>query len=46
MIIAKFGEAGPLEISALFAAGLALFVITLLANAAAAVLVNSSKGKK
>jgi phosphate transport system permease protein len=46
LIIAKFGEAGPLEISALFAAGLALFVITLLANAAAAVLVNSSKGKK
>ena len=45
LIIAKFGEAGPLEISALFAAGLALFVITLLANAAAAVLVNSSKGK-
>jgi phosphate transport system permease protein len=46
LIIAKFGEAGPLEISALFAAGLALFVITLVANAAAAVLVNSSKGKK
>ena len=46
LIIAKFGEAGPLEISALFAAGLALFVITLLANAAAAVLVSSSKGKQ
>ncbi len=46
LIIAKFGEASPLEVSALFAAGLALFVVTLLANAAAAVLVNSSKGKK
>lgn len=46
LIIAKFGEAGPLEISALFAAGLALFVTTLLANAAATVLVSSSKGKQ
>ena len=46
LIIAKFGEASPLEVSALFAAGLALFVVTLLANAGAAVLVNSSRGKK
>lgn len=46
LIIAKFGEASPLEISALFAAALALFVLTLLANAAAAALVNSSKAKK
>lgn len=46
LIIAKFGEASPLEISALFAAALALFVLTLVANAAAALLVNSSKAKK
>jgi phosphate transport system permease protein len=46
LIIAKFGEASPLEISALFAAALALFVVTLLANAASSVLVNSNKGKK
>jgi phosphate transport system permease protein len=46
LIISKFGEASPLEISALFAAGLALFVVTLLANAGAVALVNSSKGKK
>ena len=46
LIISKFGEATNIEISALFAAGLALFVVTLLANAGAVALVNSSKGKK
>ena len=45
LIISKFGEAQPLEISALFAAGLALFVVTLLANAGAAYLVNRTKAK-
>ena len=35
MIIQKFGEAGKTEISALIAAGLVLFILTLLVNFAA-----------
>lgn len=45
LIISRFGEASPLEVQALFGAGLALFLITLLANAAAAALVNAT-GKR
>ena len=43
LIVSKFGEAQPLELSALFGAGLALFVVTLLANAAATTLVNRTR---
>ena len=32
MFVSKFGEAGDLELQALMAAGLALFVVTLLVN--------------
>jgi phosphate transport system permease protein len=32
LIVSKFGEAGDLELQALMAAGLALFVVTLLVN--------------
>ena len=40
MIISKFGEANPSEVSALMAAGLVLFIITLLVNWVAAWIVN------
>ena len=43
LIVSKFGEAQPLELSALFGAGLALFIVTLLANAAATTLVNRTR---
>jgi len=46
LIVSRFGEALPLEISALFGAGLALFVVTLLANAGATFIVNSSTKKR
>jgi phosphate transport system permease protein len=40
MIILKFGEASPQEVKALMAAGLILFVVTLLVNLAADAIVN------
>lgn len=42
LIVSKFGEASAFELSALFGAGLALFVVTLIANAIATTLVNRS----
>jgi phosphate transport system permease protein len=39
MIISKFGEANPDEISALMAAGLVLFVFTLIINSIASYIV-------
>ena len=46
MIANEFGEAQGLHRSALFAAGLVLFVLTLLVNAAARVLVSrASRGR-
>ncbi len=43
MILSKFGEAGPAEIEALLAAGLVLFVITLLVNWLAAFIVDKAQ---
>ena len=43
LIVSRFGEAGPTEVSALFGAGLALFLVTLAANAAASVIVKNVK---
>jgi phosphate transport system permease protein len=40
MILLKFGEAGPAEVRALMAAGLSLFVVTLIVNSVADVIVN------
>ena len=40
LILLKFGEAGPAEVDALMAAGLVLFVLTLIINAIANILVN------
>jgi len=47
LILLRFGEASPYEVKALMAAGLVLFVLTLLVNFAADLLVNSfgSKGR-
>lgn len=45
LIVSRFGEAQPLELSALFGAGLALFLITLLANATAAAIVTATTKK-
>lgn len=42
MILLKFGEAGPQEIKALMAAGLVLFLLTLLVNSLANLIVKSS----
>jgi phosphate transport system permease protein len=42
LIILKFGEAGPYEIKALMAAGLVLFLLTLMVNAIANVIVKST----
>ncbi|MFM1950366.1 MAG: hypothetical protein RL418_53 [Actinomycetota bacterium] len=39
LILAKFGEAGPAEISALLAAGVILFLVTLMVNAIASYIV-------
>ena len=45
LILLKFGEAGPAEVKALMAAGLALFILTLIVNSAADAIVNrTSKG--
>lgn len=47
MILLKFGEAGPDEVKALMAAGLVLFVVTLIVNSIADIIVRrSSKGGK
>lgn len=43
LIALRFGEASPLEIRALMAAGLALFVLTLIVNAIASVIVSRSR---
>jgi phosphate transport system permease protein len=40
MILLKFGDAGPAEVKALMAAGLSLFVVTLLVNSVADIIVN------
>jgi phosphate transport system permease protein len=45
LILLKFGEAGPYEVDALMAAGLILFVLTLLVNAVADLLINRFGGK-
>jgi phosphate transport system permease protein len=45
MILLKFGEAGPQEIKALMAAGLVLFLLTLLVNLGADLVVRRSGGK-
>lgn len=45
LILLKFGEAGPYEVDALMAAGLILFVLTLLVNAAADFLITRFGGK-
>jgi phosphate transport system permease protein len=45
MILLKFGEASPTEISALMAAGLVLFMLTLLVNSLADLIVNRTGGK-
>ena len=45
MILLKFGEAGPEEIKALMAAGLILFVLTLVVNSLADFIVRQSGGK-
>ena len=45
LILLKFGEAGPYEVDALMAAGLVLFLLTLLVNATADVLINRFGGK-
>jgi phosphate transport system permease protein len=39
MILAKFGEAGPEEVAALMAAGVVLFIVTLLVNSLASYIV-------
>lgn len=45
MILLKFGEAGPQEIKALMAAGLILFLLTLIVNSVADFIVARSGGK-
>jgi phosphate transport system permease protein len=45
LILLKFGEAGPAEVDALMAAGLVLFILTLLVNAVADLLINRFGGK-
>jgi phosphate transport system permease protein len=42
LIILKFGEAGPYEVKALMAAGLVLFLLSLVVNAAANLIVKST----
>ena len=43
MIATRFGEAGPYELKGLMAAGLVLFVVTLMVNAAATAIVSRSR---
>ena len=45
MILLKFGEAGPTETRALMAAGLVLFLLTLLVNSIANTIVSRTGGK-
>lgn len=45
LILLKFGEAGPQEVDALMAAGLVLFLLTLVVNAISDILINTF-GKK
>jgi phosphate transport system permease protein len=45
LILLKFGEAGPAEVDELMAAGLVLFILTLLVNAVADLLINRFGGK-
>lgn len=45
MILLKFGDAGPQEIKALMAAGLVLFLLTLVVNSIADFIVSRSGGK-
>ena len=45
LILLKFGEAGPYEVDALMAAGLILFLLTLLVNATADYIINRFGGK-
>ena len=45
LILLKFGEAGPYEVDALMAAGLILFILTLIVNAMADLLINRFGGK-
>lgn len=45
LILLKFGEAGPNEVDALMAAGLVLFILTLIVNAIADFLINRFGGK-
>ena len=45
LILLKFGEAGPYEVDALMAAGLILFLLTLIVNAVADLLINRFGGK-
>jgi phosphate transport system permease protein len=45
MILLKFGEAGPTETRALMAAGLALFILTLIVKSIANVIVTKTGGK-
>jgi phosphate transport system permease protein len=45
MILLKFGEAGEGEIKALMAAGLVLFILTLVVNSIADLIVKSTGAK-
>lgn len=45
LVLLKFGEAGPYEVDALMAAGLILFILTLIVNALADLLINRFGGK-
>lgn len=45
LILLKFGEAGPYEVDALMAAGLILFILTLIVNALADLLIHRFGGK-
>jgi phosphate transport system permease protein len=43
LILAKFGEAAPIEVEALLAAGVVLFIITLIINALASYIVQKAQ---
>ena len=46
LIATRFGEAGPYELKALIAAGLVLFVVTLIVNSIATLIVNHGKSAR
>ena len=46
LIASRFGEAGPLEVSALMAAGLVLFILTLIVNFSASFIVGRTSGSR